>query len=183
MGTDWHRPARLPRASLRLHASASSHSATSSSSTTARSTCSTATSIAELKDDPGYKALMKLPGVGKVIAAIFVAEIGDVTRFDCAKKLCSWAGLTPKHRESDEVGPPWRDHQARITARAVGGDRSRRQLPGQAATRSCAPTTVRIAERRGKYKARVAVARKLLTLVYYGLRDGEVRCLEAPKAA
>ena len=41
----------------------------------------------------------------------------------------------------------------------------------------------RIAERRGKYKARVAVARKLLTLVYYGLRDGEVRCLEATQAA
>ena len=35
----------------------------------------------------------------------------------------------------------------------------------------------RIAERRGVYKARVAVARKLLTLVYYGLRDGEIRCL------
>ena len=36
---------------------------------------------------------------------------------------------------------------------------------------------VRIAERRGTNKARVAVARKLLTLVYYGLRDGEIRCL------
>jgi len=35
----------------------------------------------------------------------------------------------------------------------------------------------RIAERRGRNKARVAVARKLLTLVYYGLRDGEIRCL------
>src|SRR5690242_20579692 len=42
----------------------------------------------------------------------------------------------------------------------------------------------RIAERRGKNKARVAVARKLLTLVYYGLRDGEIRCLrEQPVAA
>jgi transposase len=34
--------------------------------------------------------------VGKVIAAIFVAEIGDVTRFHTAKQLASWAGLTPK---------------------------------------------------------------------------------------
>ena len=40
-----------------------------------------------------------------------------------------------------------------------------------------------IAERRGKFKARVAVASKLLTLVYYGLRDGEIRCLEPPEAA
>ena len=36
---------------------------------------------------------------------------------------------------------------------------------------------VRIAQRRGTAKARIAVARKLLTLVYYGLRDGEIRCL------
>jgi hypothetical protein len=35
----------------------------------------------------------------------------------------------------------------------------------------------RISERRGRNIARVAVARKLLTLVYYGLRDGEIRCL------
>lgn len=41
----------------------------------------------------------------------------------------------------------------------------------------------RIAERRGKYKARVAVARKLLVLVFYAIRDGEVRCLEASEAA
>jgi hypothetical protein len=41
----------------------------------------------------------------------------------------------------------------------------------------------RIAERRGKNKARVAVARKLLTLVYYGLRDGEIRCVRERVAA
>jgi hypothetical protein len=39
-----------------------------------------------------------------------------------------------------------------------------------------------IAKRRGINKARVAVARHVLTLAYYGLRDGEIRCL-APKAA
>jgi hypothetical protein len=41
----------------------------------------------------------------------------------------------------------------------------------------------RIADRRGKNKARVAVARKLLTLIYYGLRDGEIRCLRESVAA
>jgi hypothetical protein len=35
----------------------------------------------------------------------------------------------------------------------------------------------RIADRRGHNKARVAIARRLLTLAYYGLRDGEIRCL------
>ena len=40
-----------------------------------------------------------------------------------------------------------------------------------------------IAERRGRPKANVAIARKVLTLVYYGLRDGEIRCLQDRKAA
>ena len=40
-----------------------------------------------------------------------------------------------------------------------------------------------LAERRGRFKARVAMARKLLTLVYYGLRDGEIRSFEPAKAA
>jgi hypothetical protein len=40
-----------------------------------------------------------------------------------------------------------------------------------------------IAKRRGKTRANIAIARKVLTLVYYALRDGEIRCLQEPKAA
>jgi transposase len=54
-----------------------------------------------LKDHAGYKAIQALNGVGPVLGAIFVAEIGDVTRFCSRRQLCSWAGLTPTHRESD----------------------------------------------------------------------------------
>ena len=50
---------------------------------------------------PGYLAILVIPGVGPTLAAIFVAEIGDVHRFPSARHLCSWAGLTPRHRESD----------------------------------------------------------------------------------
>src|SRR5215213_394653 len=51
--------------------------------------------------DAGYNAIQVIHGVGPVLAAVFVAEIGDVTRFLSPDRLCSWAGLTPKHRESD----------------------------------------------------------------------------------
>ena len=54
-----------------------------------------------LARDPGYLAILVIPGVGPTLAAIFVAEIGDVHRFPSARHLCSWAGLTPRHRESD----------------------------------------------------------------------------------
>ena len=50
----------------------------------------------------GYQAIQAIPGVGPVLASIFVAEIGDVTRFTSARHLCSWAGLTPTHHESDD---------------------------------------------------------------------------------
>jgi transposase len=59
---------------------------------------------------------------------VFVAEIGDITRFSRAQQLACWAGLTPKHHESDST-----IHRGRITkqgsrlvGRAVGRDSSRR---------------------------------------------------------
>jgi transposase len=54
-----------------------------------------------LAGDVGYLAIQAIPGVGPVLAAVFVAEIGDVHRFAAAPQLCSWAGLTPRHHESD----------------------------------------------------------------------------------
>jgi transposase len=49
----------------------------------------------ELKDHAGYHVFQVLHGVGPITAAIFVAEIGDISRFPTARHLCSWAGMTP----------------------------------------------------------------------------------------
>ena len=54
-----------------------------------------------LEGHDGYRAIQALPGIGPVLAAVIVAEIGDVRRFSCPGRLCCWAGLTPRHRESD----------------------------------------------------------------------------------
>ena len=54
-----------------------------------------------LRGHLGYRAIQAIHGIGPTMAAILVAEIGDVSRFRSAAALCSWAGLTPKHRESD----------------------------------------------------------------------------------
>ena len=127
-----------------------------------------------LADDAGYRAIQVINGVGPILAAIFVAEIGDIGRFESPQHLCSWAGLTPKHRESDEK--VWR---GRITKK---GSTLVRWAAIEAISKIRGGPKIqadyhRIAERRGKNIARVAAARKLLTLVYYGLRDGEIRCL------
>ena len=135
---------------------------------------------AQLKDHPGYRTIQQIDGIGKVIGAIFVAEIGDISRFDSPKKLCCWAGLTPKHRESDDKvhrGPITKQGCPLVRWAAIEAVSKMRGGPKLRADYH------QIAERRGKFKARVAVARKLLTLVYYGLRDNEIRCLEASEAA
>jgi transposase len=56
---------------------------------------------ARAKPDPRVKILMALPGVGKLTAMTVLAEIGDITRFPTARKLCAWAGLTPTVHNSD----------------------------------------------------------------------------------
>jgi transposase len=124
--------------------------------------------------DLGYHAVQTIPGVGPVLAAVFVAEIGDVSRFTSARHLCSWAGLTPTHHESDE-----KVRRGHITKQ---GSRLVRWAAVEAVARQRGDTPIRahhqqVGERRGKQIGRVAAARKLLILVYYGLRDGEIRCL------
>jgi transposase len=63
-----------------------------------------------LSKDPCYVAVQTIPGVGQILGSIFVAEIGEVSRFPGPAQLASWAGLTPKHHESDTTV-----HRGRIT--------------------------------------------------------------------
>jgi transposase len=133
-----------------------------------------------LRSDRGYRAVQAINGVGPTIAAILVAEIGDVGRFPTPAHLCSWAGLTPKHRESDQ--------KTRRGAITKQGSRLLRWALIEGISRYHGGPVLnvkyqQIAARRGANKARVAIARQVLTLAYYGLRDGEIRCLAQLKAA
>jgi transposase len=130
-----------------------------------------------LRADPGYQAIQVIPGVGPVLAAVFVAEIGDIGRFAKAQQLASWAGLTPKHHESDTTV-----HRGRITKQ---GSRLVRWAAVEAVQRVSAHTRLgqvrdQVGARRGRNIGVVAAARELTTLVFYGLRDGHIRCLPQP---
>jgi transposase len=132
------------------------------------------------RDDPHYQAIQAIPGVGPILAQVFIAEIGDVTRFPSGRHLASWTGLTPRHRESDD-----KVHRGRITKQ---GSRLVRWAAVEAAQKLRSGSFLktdyqRIAERRGKSVAKVAVARKIIVLVFYGLRDGHIRCLDREAAA
>ena len=123
----------------------------------------------------GYAAIQQLPGIGPVLAAVIVAEIGDIRRFPGPGQLASWAGLTPRHYESDT-----KVIRGHVTKQ---GSRMLRWAVIEAIQRQPAGTRPRqvkdgIIARRGKEAkniAKVAAARELLTLVFYGMRDGHVR--------
>jgi len=129
-----------------------------------------------LKDHRGYAAIQTLPGVGPVLAAVLVAEIGDVTRFGSPAQLCSWAGLTPRHYESDTTV-----HRGHITKQGSPFVRwAAIEAVQRASTDKIKSDRARIEARRGGNIAKVAAARKLLTLVFYGLRDGRIRATAKP---
>ena len=129
--------------------------------------------------DPGYVAVQQIPGIGPILAAVFVAEIGDVTRFGTAPQLACWAGLTPKHHESDT-----HVHRGRITKQ------------GSRLVRWAAVESVQVAAfdqpgrrdprpgrgaRRGRNIGAVAAARQQVEYVFYALRDHHVRALHPPR--
>jgi len=136
---------------------------------------------AMLKGHPGYVTLQKVSGIGPVFASVFVAELGDVARFATADKVACWAGLTPRHRESDtkvrrgritKQAPSWSVGPRSRRCNAAQSPRSWRSAPGISDRRG------RPGQRTGRNIAKVAAARVLLTLVYYGLRDGHIRALD-----
>ena len=129
--------------------------------------------------DPGYHAVQTIPGIGPVLAAVFVAELGDITRFRSAAHLASWAGLTPRHRESDA-----HVHRGRITKQGSklvrwAAVESVKQLGPRTGG---GPLRERVAATRGRNIGTVAAARHQLEHVYYALRDGHVRALHRTAA-
>src|SRR5215218_520646 len=134
---------------------------------------------ARAKQDPYVDVLCQIRGVGRYIAMLIIAEVGDIDRFATARRLCSWAGLTPTVRSSDG--------KARLGHISSQGSRALRWALVEAAQHAATgggplrQSYEQIAKRRGKQIAKVAVARRILTLCFYGLRDGEIRCL-APRA-
>lgn len=116
------------------------------------------------------KKIEKMPGLGKRSAEIILAEIGqDMTRFPTSGHICSWAGVCPGNNES------------------AGKRRSGKTRKGNKILKStlveCAQSAVRrkdtffyaqyqrIAMRRGKKRATLAVAHSILIAIYYMIKE------------
>jgi transposase len=132
------------------------------------------------KADPRVKVLRTLPGVGEFTALVMLAEIGDISRFPSARKLASWAGLTPTVRGSDRIA-----HYGHISKQGSVWLRWVLCEAAQTAKRhpQFAAGYQAIAKRRGKKIATTAVARKLATRAWHLLTDAERTPIPQPSAA
>jgi transposase len=114
--------------------------------------------------------LQTIPGVAEAAATAIVAEIGiDMTRFPSAKHLASWAGLCPGNKQSGG---------RRLSGKTTTGNVWLRAVLGEVAwsiTHTSGNYLVtlyhRLARRRGKQKAIVALAHSVLVRIYHMLRD------------
>jgi transposase len=112
-----------------------------------------------------------IPGVAQRTAEILVAEIGvDMARFPTAAHLASWAGLCPGNNESAGKRRSGRTRKANPWLRAALVEAAH----AAAGTKHTYLGALyrRLAARRGKKKAAVAVAHALLVIAYHLLKDG-----------
>jgi transposase len=118
------------------------------------------------------RRLLTLPGVNFVTAAALLAAIGDIRRFPTARHLVSYLGLDPRVRQSGSE--PAR--HGRISKQGPGETRHVLVEAAWHAARTTGPLRAfheRVAARRGRNIATVAVARKLAVIAWHMLSRGE----------
>jgi transposase len=119
------------------------------------------------KLDEQAQLLMTMPGIGCYSAMLILSEIGDITRFPDAKHLVSYAGLAPRVHSSGG-----KTHYGRITKQGSRWLRwilieiSHHGIRGSFTFRQLYQ---RVSKKHGKNTARVAVARKMLCIIYHML--------------
>lgn len=122
-------------------------------------------------EDEQQERLDAIPGVGHDVAQVILAELGvDMSRFPSAAHAASWAGLAPGKNESagknrsGKITPGNRHLKTALIQAAHAASRTRDNY--------LAAQFRRLAARRGKKRAAVAVAHSILVIAYHMLRNG-----------
>jgi transposase len=118
--------------------------------------------------------LDEIPGIGQHAACVILSEIGiDMSRFPTAAHLCSWARFAPGVKESAgrRKGNETTGHGNPYLARVLG----EAALSAGKTDTFLGERYRRIARRRGKKKAIVAVGRSLLVIIWHLLSDDQAR--------
>ncbi len=114
--------------------------------------------------------LLSIPGIQEVAAAAIISEIGvDMERFPSAKHLASWAGLCPGNKQSGGKRLSGATRVGCTYLRAMLGEVA--WIISRMKDNYLAAQYHRIARRRGREKAIVAVSHSLLVIIYHVLLE------------
>ncbi|OGG89262.1 hypothetical protein A2592_00150 [Candidatus Kaiserbacteria bacterium RIFOXYD1_FULL_42_15] len=119
------------------------------------------------------KLLTTIPGVGRITALTWVAEISDFANFSSPEKLCAFAGLVPTERSSggvQKLGHITKAGSTHLRYMAVEAAMHIREVEQTAHLYAFYD---RIKNKRGAMCARVALARKLLTIAWHMVNKNE----------
>jgi len=120
-------------------------------------------------DNADVKRLKTIPGVGEFFARLIAAEIDDVTRFRSAKKLAAYAGLVPSTYASG--GKCWNGRLIKTGNKWLRWAFVEAAVPAMRAEPALKFDYEHLKVTKGTNRAKVVIARKLLTIAYQVLRD------------
>lgn len=124
-----------------------------------------------VEDNPKAKLLTTIPGISYYSALLIISEIGDVYRFPSARRLCSYAGLVPSiHSSGGKTRYGSITKQGSKWLRWILIELSHHFINGSIRMKKM---YLRISKSHGKNTARVAVAKEMLKVIYYMLRDNK----------
>ncbi len=121
--------------------------------------------------EAAISAIDELPGIGRRSAEVILAEIGkDMSRFPSAAHISSWAGLCPGNHKSAGKRKHGKTTKGNQTLKSILVEcaKSARNVKGS----YFSAQYQRVAARRGKNRATVAVAHSMLIAIYHVLRFG-----------
>jgi len=121
---------------------------------------------------PGYESLVSMSGIGSLSAGILLSVIGEVKDFGTAEKLASYFGIVPRVSNSNE-----KVNHGRITKRGTKTGRTtlvQRSLAAIKKSEYLKKYYEPVKARRGPGKAKIAAARKYLSIIYTTLTNGWV---------
>jgi transposase len=131
---------------------------------------------AELRQEiqtPLIKLLSTIPGVGHITALTWVAEIGNFSSFPTPEKLCAFAGLVPTERSSGGVQKLGHITKAGSTHLRYMAVEAAMHIRNTKDTEALYVFYEKIKLKKGAMCARVALARKMLTIAWYMVKKNE----------